>query len=93
MVDAYVAAEMDRQHLPGLSLAIVKDGKIIKAKGYGMADLELAVPASPETVFELGSADRFSSRGAGKTVVAWTCLGYEPRRGGVERRAASPPHA
>jgi CubicO group peptidase (beta-lactamase class C family) len=34
-VDDYVKAEMLKQHIPGISLAVVKDGKIIKAEGYG----------------------------------------------------------
>ena len=54
-VDAYVAAEMEKQHLPGLSLAVTKSGKVIKAKGYGLASLETNTPATPETVYELGS--------------------------------------
>ena len=54
-VDAYVAAEMDTQHLPGLSLAVVKGGKVIKAKGYGLVSVETAAPATPESVYELGS--------------------------------------
>jgi hypothetical protein len=28
---------MQRQHIPGLLLAVVKEGKIIKAEGYGLA--------------------------------------------------------
>jgi CubicO group peptidase (beta-lactamase class C family) len=54
-VDDYVRAEMRKQHIPGLSLAVVKDGKVIKAKGYGLADVELSVPATAQTVYQIGS--------------------------------------
>jgi len=57
-VDDYVKAEMLKQHIPGVSLAVVKDGKIIKAEGYGLANVELNVPARPETVFKIGSVSK-----------------------------------
>jgi D-alanyl-D-alanine carboxypeptidase len=57
-VDDYVKAEMLKQHIPGVSLAVVKDGKIIKAEGYGLANVELNVPVRPETVFKIGSVSK-----------------------------------
>jgi D-alanyl-D-alanine carboxypeptidase len=54
-VDRYVEAQMRKRHVPGLSLAVVRGGKIVKAKGYGLANLELNVAAAPETVYEIGS--------------------------------------
>ncbi|MCA1624790.1 MAG: beta-lactamase family protein [Acidobacteria bacterium] len=35
--------------------AVVKHGRIVKAEGYGLANVELNVPATKETVFEIGS--------------------------------------
>jgi CubicO group peptidase (beta-lactamase class C family) len=52
-VDEYVKKEMQRQHIPGLSLAVVKDGQIILAKGYGLANVEHQVPVKPETIFPI----------------------------------------
>jgi D-alanyl-D-alanine carboxypeptidase len=57
-VDDYVKAEMQRQHIPGTSIAVIKDGKIIKAEGYGMANVELNVAARPETVYKIGSVSK-----------------------------------
>lgn len=57
-VDDYVKAELQKQRIPGLSLAVVKDGKIIKAEGYGLANVELNVPARPETVYKIGSVSK-----------------------------------
>lgn len=53
--DQYVAQQMHDQRIPGLSLAVVRDGKIVKAKGYGFADVEFNAPVTPETKFESGS--------------------------------------
>jgi D-alanyl-D-alanine carboxypeptidase len=57
-VDDFVKAEMQKQRVPGLSLAVVKEGKIIKAEGYGLANVEHKIPARPETVFKIGSVSK-----------------------------------
>lgn len=57
-VDDYVRKRMSRERIPGLSLAVVRDGKVIKARGYGYASLELKVPAREETVYELASTTK-----------------------------------
>lgn len=54
-VDSFIREKMAAQHIPGLSLAVVRDGKVIFAKGYGMANLELSVPATEKTVYLIGS--------------------------------------
>ena len=54
-VDDYVALQMRRQHVPGVSLAVVQDGRVVKQQAYGFADLEQMVPVTPDTVFEIGS--------------------------------------
>jgi CubicO group peptidase (beta-lactamase class C family) len=57
-VDDYVRAELARQKIPGLSLAVCRDGRLVKAAGYGMANVELQVPAKPETVYQSGSVGK-----------------------------------
>lgn len=54
-VDELVRTEMKLQRIPGLSLAVVKDGQIILAKGYGQANVEHQVPAKADTIFQSGS--------------------------------------
>lgn len=54
-VDELVHGEMQAQHIPGLSLGVIKAGKLILARGYGMANLEHQVPVKPESVFQSGS--------------------------------------
>jgi CubicO group peptidase (beta-lactamase class C family) len=53
-VDA-IFAEWDSGTSPGCALGVYRDGRIIYARGYGMADLERRVPITPHTVFDLGS--------------------------------------
>lgn len=54
-IDSFVREKMKSKNIPGLSLAVVRDGKLILAKGYGMANLELSVPAAEKTVYHLAS--------------------------------------
>src|SRR5687768_18243108 len=54
-VDAYIEAEMLRQHIPSVSLAVVQGGKVVKSKAYGLANMELNVRATPSTVYQLQS--------------------------------------
>ncbi len=57
-VTDYVKAEMQRQHIPGLALLVVKNGKIVRAEGFGLANVELQVPVKPETIFQSGSVGK-----------------------------------
>jgi CubicO group peptidase (beta-lactamase class C family) len=50
--------EWDRKGSPGASVGIFKDGRIIYARGYGMANLEYDIPNTPETVFRIGSTSK-----------------------------------
>src|SRR6476469_4331937 len=54
-VAEYVNAEMQRQHIPGLALLVSRDGNVIRAQGFGLANVEHQVPVKPETVFQSGS--------------------------------------
>lgn len=54
-VDAFVREEMARQKVPGIGLAVVKGGQVMKLAGYGEANVEHHVPVTPETIFQSGS--------------------------------------
>ena len=60
--DEVVGSQMREQKIPGVSLAVMRDGKIVKATGYGLANLELNVPVTQESVFH--------SESVGKTFTA-----------------------
>ena len=42
--------------IPGVSLVIVKDDRIIYMKGLGLKDFEQKIPVTPDTLFAIGSA-------------------------------------
>jgi len=49
---------MKRQNIPGLSLVVIRDGAIIKAEGYGLADIKQHVAATPDTVYKICSVSK-----------------------------------
>jgi len=54
-VDKFVQDSIREQRIPGLALAVMRDGQVIKAKGYGLSNIELNTPVSPQTIFQSGS--------------------------------------
>ena len=57
-IEKAISAEMSRQNIPGLSVAIVTDRKLRWSNGYGLADLENYIPAKTATVYRLGSISK-----------------------------------
>jgi CubicO group peptidase (beta-lactamase class C family) len=57
-VNRTVRAEMERQHIPGLALLVSRNGKAIRTEGYGLANVELKVPVTPQTLFQSGSVGK-----------------------------------
>jgi len=56
-VDA-VAKQMLSRHTAGVSVAVARDGRVILARGYGMANVEHSVAVTPETVFHIASISK-----------------------------------
>lgn len=58
------AAEIDKlfskynMESPGVAIAVVKDGKLVFAKGYGSANLEFGQPITSTTVFQIASVSK-----------------------------------
>src|SRR5579864_9540767 len=57
-VDDYIRGEMNRLRIPGVVVVVLKDGKVIKLKSYGLANIELNVPVSIDSVFPLASVTK-----------------------------------
>src|SRR5688572_8973342 len=57
-IDSVATAAVAEQRTAGVSVAVVKNGRTVLAKGYGFADLENDVPATPETVYRIGSVTK-----------------------------------
>ena len=58
MLDSLLAKERVKQHIPGFAIAIVKDDKIVFAKGYGYSDLTSKTEVDTETLFAIGSTTK-----------------------------------
>jgi CubicO group peptidase (beta-lactamase class C family) len=54
-LDDAILHEMKRSHVPGVSVLVARNGKVIREQGYGMADLEHNIKVTPKTVFQSGS--------------------------------------
>lgn len=54
-IDDLVVSEMQRQHSPAIAVSVVKSGRELKVKGYGLANVELDVPANDSTFFQTAS--------------------------------------
>src|SRR5215218_2019616 len=55
-LDKELGKEMEKHHIAGAAVSVVKDGKLFFAKGYGSADLENGIPVDPKrTNFRIGS--------------------------------------
>lgn len=57
-VDLAINAEMKKQEVVGVALGIIKNGKIVYAKGYGYADRENKIPTSDKTMFRWASVSK-----------------------------------
>jgi CubicO group peptidase (beta-lactamase class C family)/flagellin-specific chaperone FliS len=54
-MDLFIKNEMQKRNIPGLQLAIVQNGAIVKLGNYGLADLQNSIPVSENTVFIINS--------------------------------------
>ena len=57
-VDAFMQQQMTARQIPGAAVAVVRGGRVILVKGYGVADVEHRVPVTEHTVFELASVTK-----------------------------------
>src|SRR6202795_2418936 len=85
-LDAYVARDMKTFEVPGLSVAIVKDGKVVVAKGYGVKKLGEPAPVDENTLFGIGSNTKaFTSAALASLVdagkISWDDKVYERLKG------------
>jgi len=60
-LDAYVHEVMETFEVPGLALAIVKDGEVVLAEGYGVRHLGEPAPVDPHTLFGIASKGRIAA--------------------------------
>ncbi len=57
-LDQFVASALESWNVPGLSLAVVKDGRVVLTKGYGLRNVEKNLPVTSDTLFAIGSSTK-----------------------------------
>lgn len=57
-LDDFIAEQVKFRKIPGLSVAVLRDGKVVRSRGYGFANLESASPVTADTVYEIGSISK-----------------------------------
>ena len=54
-IDVFVKTQMEKRKIPGLQLAVVQNGKIVKTGNYGLANVQDSIPVSDKTLFTINS--------------------------------------
>src|SRR5918999_806080 len=57
-VDRFIRAELARQRIPGMSVAVLRGDSVLLARGYGLASREQRLPATDSTPFAVGSVSK-----------------------------------
>lgn len=68
-VDSAIRRQMASEHVPGLSLAVVRHGRIVRTGAYGFANLEWKAPVTPATRFEIASISKMFAGAAVRILV------------------------
>lgn len=78
-VDDYVEREMKKRRIPGLSLAVLRGGQPLVRQAYGLASVELGVPATVDTVYQLASTTKIFTGTAVMLLVEESKLSLDDR--------------
>ena len=54
-IDVFIQKQMQQRKIPGLQLAIVRNGNVVKTGNYGLANVQDSIPVSDKTVFTINS--------------------------------------
>jgi CubicO group peptidase (beta-lactamase class C family) len=54
-VETFLRSEMQKRHIPGLQVAVVRHGRLVLTRAYGLADVQHAVPVTNQTSFSIAS--------------------------------------
>jgi CubicO group peptidase (beta-lactamase class C family) len=57
-IEEYIQGVIQEWKVPGLAIAIVKDGEVVLSKGYGYRDVDERLPVTPQTLFAIGSVSK-----------------------------------
>jgi CubicO group peptidase (beta-lactamase class C family) len=57
-IDSYIKSEMETIGVPGMAVAVIKDGKVLHCNTYGTANIEYDIPVSKNTSFQIASVSK-----------------------------------
>ncbi|RLF21013.1 MAG: serine hydrolase [Thermoprotei archaeon] len=57
-LEGFILEKMSETKIPGLSIAIVKDNEIVYSRGFGFRDITSGMPATPKTIYGIGSVTK-----------------------------------
>lgn len=77
MIDKYIETLMATHSIPGLSVAVVQNGNPLLISGYGLANVELSVPATAESVYEIASVGKTFTASAIMMLVEQNKIGLD----------------
>ncbi len=63
-LDKVALEELKQRNTPGAAIAVIKDGRVIYSKGYGVASVETKAPVTPDMLFRLGSTTKMLTAAA-----------------------------
>jgi CubicO group peptidase (beta-lactamase class C family) len=58
LIEIWVEAQLDYEDIPGMSIGIVHDQNLLWSRGFGLADVEKKIPATPETIYSICSISK-----------------------------------
>lgn len=68
-LDRQIVAALQQEHVPGLSFAVVRHGRIVREGGYGIANLEWNTAVTPDTKFEIASISKMFAGAAARILI------------------------
>ena len=57
-LEKFIFEKMSETHLPGLTICLIKDGELVYSRGFGFKDVSSGLPATPRTLFGIGSVTK-----------------------------------
>ena len=57
-IDDYLVREMALRKIPGLALAVARDGEVVRVSSYGLANVETGTPVTADSIFAIASLDK-----------------------------------
>lgn len=91
--DRTMASMLARWGIPGAALAIARDGRLLFARGYGLANVEEDQPVQPESLFRIASVSKPITAMAILRLIEQGCLGLDTPAFGLLDHLAPPPGA